>query len=120
MERNTIDEMLEILTAYKEGKEIECYNKDVEDWCLVTNPNFNFKFTYRIKPQPKVKKLVPFTYEDDLLGKFIKHKTSNEKSIIVEQTISGVFYGTNSSFYKYLLDYYTFLDGTPCGKYIEE
>ena len=55
MEKNTINEMLEILTAYKEGKEIEYYDEDEKYWCWNTSPIFNFEYIYRIKPDQKLK-----------------------------------------------------------------
>lgn len=64
MPRNTVDEMIEILQAYKEGKTLECricFNAN-ENWMTVTKPAFSFHNTeYRIKKEPhKNKKLYQF------------------------------------------------------------
>ncbi len=64
MPRNTIDEMIEVLQAYKEGKTLECresfFNKAV--WKTIIDPVFSFNNTeYRIKKEsPKNKKLYQF------------------------------------------------------------
>lgn len=121
MEKNTINEMLEILTAYKEGKEIEYYSDAIGGWLNVQNPLWDFSNKiYRIKPQPKVKKLVPFDFDDDLLGKVVKHKTSNIKSVIIGQDNIDTMINKSEISYNFLLYCYTFMDGSPCGKYIEQ
>ena len=55
----TIDEMIEVLEAYKRGEEIEYYNTDENKWTHIDLPAFNFVFyDYRIaKPEPKKVKL---------------------------------------------------------------
>lgn len=56
----TYDEMIAVIAAHKEGKQIECKTKyDVDArWiepCHIENGNFNFSaFDYRIKPEPLV------------------------------------------------------------------
>jgi hypothetical protein len=64
MPRNTIDEMIEILQAYKEGKTLECRESffDKAVWKTVIEPVFSFHNTeYRIKKEPpKKKKLYQF------------------------------------------------------------
>ena len=54
----TIDQMIEILEAYKRGEKIE-YSSDNQDWTHLDLPAFNFVFyEYRIaKPEPKKIKL---------------------------------------------------------------
>lgn len=52
---NTIDEMIEVLNAFKEGKKLECtFFGDSEDhWSYASTPCFNFdKYQYRVKPDP--------------------------------------------------------------------
>lgn len=84
--------------------------------------------------EPK-KKLVPFDWEDRelLRGKWLKHKIRNDeecsiigfqltKSNYDEMLLVIVFNGVEiekMSAYD-LLEEYTFLDGSPCGKEIEE
>ena len=55
----TIDQMLEVLNAYKRGEKIEYYNEVVDRWWAADDPSWDFaKFKYRIaKPEPKKIKL---------------------------------------------------------------
>lgn len=56
----THDEMIAVIAAHKEGKQIECKTKQIEDarWvdpCHLRKGDFNFGgFDYRIKPEPLV------------------------------------------------------------------
>ena len=110
-----IDNMIAVLTAYKEGKEIEI---DIhQSWHTVGKNYKEFDFvnkTYRIKPEPK---LIPFDYNDDLVGKVVKHKKINFKSTIASQYNDCCGLSGNLVSYGELLNDYTFLDGKPCGKY---
>ena len=50
----TIDEMIAVMTAYKNGAEIEVERTDKNDWTLNTFPSWNWKdYNYRIKEQKK-------------------------------------------------------------------
>lgn len=49
----TVDQMIEVLTAYKAGKKIQFYH--VCGWVDCNNPAFDFISTkYRVKPEPRV------------------------------------------------------------------
>ena len=68
MPRNTVNEMIEVLQAYKEGKTLECresfFNKAV--WKTIIDPVFSFHNTeYRIKKEPlRKRKLYQFLCQD--------------------------------------------------------
>lgn len=51
----SINEMIEILNAYKEGKQIECRFKDRtmrDSWSYIQKPDWNWAlYEYRIKPE---------------------------------------------------------------------
>ncbi len=68
MPRNTIDEMIEVLQAYKEGKTLECREAflDRASWKTVGDPVFSFNNTeYRIKKEPlRKRKLYQFLYQN--------------------------------------------------------
>ena len=54
----TIDEMIEVLTAAKEGKAIESRtvidDDESDTWHLNIEPKWNFQVTeYRVKPEPR-------------------------------------------------------------------
>lgn len=51
----TVDQMIEVLTAYKAGKKIQFYHDGKWIDCHNNNPAFDFINTgYRVKPEPKV------------------------------------------------------------------
>lgn len=48
----THDEMIEVIAAHRDGKQIECLQIS-GDWRVTHSPLFNFSdYTYRIKPAP--------------------------------------------------------------------
>ena len=108
----------DIIEAFKNGAEIECIdNRDPEDeWGADLTPSWSNYRSYRVKPQPK---LVPLTFEDRemLRGKYLVAKEYSKIETMIT-TISEdyvVIRGTAIT-YSELMDRYTFLDGSPCGK----
>ena len=71
----TLEEKIEVMQAFLDGKEVEIYN-DVEDpcsWESISNPEFNWEYNdYRIKLENKQ---VPFNISDyeSRLGKKMRH-----------------------------------------------
>ena len=134
MDKNKAKELSDILLAYSQGKTIQ-YFADGSDfnkgeWVDVNNLNSGILkeasmevngeyLELRIKPEPK---LVPFTFDDNLVGKVVVTKDNNNKALIVGQMQDGVYTGTRKSIIRYneLLKLVEFEDGSPCGKYIEE
>jgi hypothetical protein len=115
-------EFWDILEAIKNEKTIQY--SSINGWIDMGNTkNYDFgtKELYRIKPESK---LIPFDYKDNLVGRTIVAKQkSHFKSIIVTQTDTEIRYSGNENYeieYKYLLDHFIFIDGSPCGKYVEE
>ena len=106
----TTEEMIAVMQAYVDGKEIEyeSYSK----WEKVTEPAWNWGGNdYRVKPEPEY---IPFTFEDAefLMGKVVKHKHKHMMlniSTVTDTHVDGY------SFVRFLDDF-TFLDGSPCGK----
>jgi len=72
---------------------------------------------YRIKPQPK---LIPFDFSDaeKLIGKAVKRKSIEDESwmIMSASSLTVRLFDEGRTDYKFLLNNYTFLDGSPCGK----
>lgn len=51
----TVDQMIEVLTAYKAGKKIEVKGHDGVKWHNTPKPAWDFvECDYRVKPEPKV------------------------------------------------------------------
>ena len=121
MDRNKAKELSDILLAYSQGKLIQISNNGNHwvEW-IATNPDsiFNYNY-YRIKPKPK---LVPFTFEDNLLfrDKWVKTKGSTGMFKIMFYGNTTVVLNNNTITYLELLNRFEFEDGSPCGKYINE
>lgn len=50
----TVDQMIAVLQAHKEGKKIECNTYDGGGWQLTTSPMWDFLlYDYRIKQEPR-------------------------------------------------------------------
>lgn len=127
----TIEEakkFLPLIIAFTEGKTIEfCTKGSNGNWVPTRNPLFTDNLFYRIKPEPK---LIPFTFEDKdlLLNKWVREKGYNLAYQITHVTKDEVYstarevgsYNTFQANYKWLCDRCEFIDGTSCGKYIEE
>lgn len=113
----TIQEMIAVMQAYADGKEIElapnCYTNKI--WKDTSNPAWDWnQFDYRVKEEPKQPEYIPFSFEDaeQLVGKVIKSKDENWIELL---TFFDEDYTSNIT-YEALLRDYTFLDGSPCGK----
>jgi len=79
-------------------------------------PQWNWEsYNYQIIPQ---KKLVPFDYSDAeyLIGKVVKQKLLFTVGIIVGVDEYKVAISNGSDTFSDFLEYFTFLDGNPCGK----
>ena len=110
----TTKEMIAVMQAYEDGKEIElvpnCYTDKI--WKDTSNPTWDWhQFDYRVKQAPEY---VPFTFEDAefLIGKTVRCKSQDYVALIISVTKDG----TSVDDFKPLLDDFTFLDGSPCGK----
>lgn len=106
----TTQEMIAVMQAYVNGKEIETFDGKV--WHHVNIPFWNWNdVDYRVKEKPKY---VPFSFEDAefLIGKTVRCKSQDYVALIISVTKDG----TSVDDFKPLLDDFTFLDGSPCGK----
>ena len=43
----------DLIHAWADGAEIECYVEDLAIWMFTEEPSWNLKLKYRIKPEPK-------------------------------------------------------------------
>lgn len=121
----TIDEMIAVMTAYKEGKPIECRAKDDDNavWISISGPAWNFfEADYRVKPEPKY---VPY---DSVLeidrNKWISGKDVNEiiykiDAIDTRENTLRLSSGSWLTLRELFYDGYAYEDGTPCGKLVQ-
>lgn len=124
MTRKEVKEMLPVLQAYAEGKEIESLVNGkyyrVLEICNGMNPK-----DYRIKPEPKYR---PFKNAEECWQEMLKHQPFGwvkEKKRNVRTEINyihndGVMFSCGSVLFERLFDIYIFSDGTPFGVKLEE
>lgn len=129
MDRQQAKELLPIIQAFAEGKNIEYRSKGFnEDWKKVTQiPGLSFNFEYRIKPEPKYR---PFKDVEECWNEmqkhqpvgFMKFKDTESGYYMLTSIARGVGVGINDSLFSYdrVFDDYTFADGTPFGVKVEE
>ena len=123
----TTKEMIEIMQAYERGEQIEAGYNGV--WVDIDMPEWSWGLRdYRVKPKPKY---VPFDTAEEFLaaqrvhGININHIGASSKflcfvgcdnKVMIMDTLYK--YKVNVDF-RLLCDFYTFADGTPCGKEVK-
>ena len=130
MTKDNAKDFLPLVQALAEGKTLQC--KYIDGWRDVESPTFDENYQYRIKPEIEY---VPFDTVEELTECWkekgaswdnklkmpliwVKYKKTGCKSLITD------FNGVNEPIalsnmwirFDTLLEKYTFLDGTPCGK----
>ena len=125
MTREEAKQLLPIIQAYIEGKQIQQLSnkwKDVNELsinCLLNNPEL-----YRIKPEPKYRS---FKNAEECWNEMQKHqpfawvkeKHSDRYSLITE--VNGLSIKVKEGcLFTDSVKYYTFADGTPFGVKVEE
>jgi hypothetical protein len=105
-----------IIKAYGEGKTIQYSRYHHLPWTNTSNPNFDPNYDWRIKPESEY---VPFTYEDNLVGRIVRLKDQEEKYLILKQNKRGIAVNVGTYLYDKLLEFFIFDDGTNCGKKVE-
>ena len=128
MDRNQAKELLPIIKAFSEGKDIE--TKTGSGWISIENMSFaGNPDSYRIKLEPKFR---PFKDAEECWNEMQKHQpfgwikpkdddVVNKFMLIDALRNEGVAVRTNIRFtYHELLENYTFADRTPLGIIEEE
>ena len=125
----TTKEMIEVMQAYEEGKQIQIKPSYTTEWSDTNITWWNWSdFDYRVKPK---KSYVPFETAEEFLtayrkhGEFIENKETGEKmnayvdknGIVILSTALNCTYTFESL--GTLFGYYKFSDGTPCGKEVD-
>lgn len=121
MNRQQAKELLPIIQAFAEGKIVQFKNAfgnwvDCCDGALFNYPPKD----YRIKPEPKYR---PFKNMEECWNEMLKHqpfgwvKSYHGQFVITAIRDSKATIGRNDNFldYDYILESYTFADGTPFG-----
>ena len=128
MNRNQAKQLLPIIKAFSEGKDIEYFDKGDCKWRTCIEPYFYDDVEYRIKHEPT---WIPFTYSSTCLKEirnhhpngWVKEIESGKRTAIVSVSQAGVsFLGSNGCVkdFSRVFKEYTFADGTPFGIKVEE
>ena len=128
MNRKEAAELLPIIKAYAEGKEIEIFDDTKRKWITAILPNFNCDSSfYRIKPEQKYR---PFKDTEECWTEMQKHqpfgwvqdKVSKAFYNIAFLNVKNIYIGTSNISHNYtdILFNFTFADGTPFGIKEEE
>lgn len=64
-------ELLPVMQAHSEGRKIECRLFPMDPWQLCEHPNWDDEFSYRIKPEPKLRE---WTTAEIPVGALFRHK----------------------------------------------
>lgn len=133
MNREQVKELLPIIQAYAEGKQIEIKTKEGKSWSTLEEDDIQYldfkKCDFRIKPEPKYR---PFKDAEECWTEMLKHqpfgwikpineyvdkyKAINIARIETDNEYPIKFINDYDSYsFKYLCEEYTFIDGTPFG-----
>ena len=114
MIREEVKELLPIIQAFAEGKEIEIKPKEGTHWCTLKEDDIRYldfkKCNFRIKPKYR-----PFNNSKECWEEMLKHqpfgwvKCKNEDCYMVHIEVNNDFD------FKFCFKEYIFTDGTPFG-----
>ena len=108
------------LTCYGSGETLNktgvIKDKDDDSYCVFFEDMANFWYFPYFVLEKVVEEYIPFTFEDDLVGKIVVRKTKKVKFLILGQTDNSVFVGIDWLSTHILLEDFMFLDGSPCGR----
>ena len=124
MTREEAKELLPIIQAFAEGKQIEVKRKN--EWFGIGDDIYfsESPSDYRTKPEPKYR---PFKTQEECWNEMLKHKPfgwvknietgdlCNISNIYESKGCSKVFLDTCAYTFSSLLNEFTFIDGTPFG-----
>lgn len=124
----TTEEMMAVMTAYKEGKIIESkyvHEHNTVTWAAAPMPCWDWSnYDYRVKPEPKYR---PYKDAEECFADVKKHggwaKGINEVGYyyILSVVANGIETCTLSPSYEFMLKMFVWADDlTPCGVLEEE
>ena len=122
MTREEAKELLPILQAFAEGKQIQDKIEGVTDWVDTDEINFEYegqKIKHRIKPNPKYR---PFETQEECWNEMHKHAdfgwvvTKNCRVIYhIDSIFNALYIGYIGYSFDEMYQKYEFTDGTPFG-----
>lgn len=127
MNRKEAAELIPIIQAFAEGKEIEsrCIKGDTSLWYDDEDPSFDDEFEYRIKPEQKYR---PFADAEECWKEMQNHKpfgwvkSTLFKDLALVKRVTTLYVEINRDIidYKDALEKFTFADDTNFGVKVEE
>ena len=110
MERKNTKELLPIITAFAEGKEIQFFHRGA--WNDVPNPKFDEEpYLYRIKPEPKYR---PFKTKEECWNEMQKHRPFGW-IMDRDKNYTSISSMNNRRDFSYMFNNFIFTDGLPFG-----
>lgn len=98
MNRQQVKELLPIIQAYAEGKQIEIKTKEGKKWCTFKENDIQYLPTiictcdFRIKPEPKYR---PFKDEEECWEEMLKHQPFGWTKAIPDKEYKAKYYHNN-------------------------
>ena len=110
MKRKNVKELLPIIKAFAEGKQIQFFNGGA--WIDMEYPNFSEEpCLYRIKPEPKYR---PFKSVEECWEEMQKHKPFGWV-MDRDKNYTSISSMNNRRDFSYMFNNFTFADGSPFG-----
>lgn len=126
MNRKEAAELLPIIQAYAEGKEIEIFDKTMKMWKTAMLPHFDCDSNiYRIKPEREYR---PFKDAEECWAEMLKHQPfgytydrfNNIRDSITKVATTGVSYDSPTVIsFAEIFGRFVFADGVPFGMKVE-
>ena len=126
MNRKEAAELLPIIKAFSEGKEIEgIYKGTKSPWFKIKDMHFNEGIIFRIKPEPKFR---PFKNAEECWHEMERHhpfgwvKSTLFKDLALVKRVTTLYVEINRDIidYKDAFEKFTFADDTNFGVKVEE
>lgn len=121
MTREATKNLIVVMQAYVDGKQIQYTDGESEYWIDVESPEWDPNYDYRIKPEPKYR---PFAHADECWREMQKHQpfgimsSKNRKDYMAFESLDdGIcnFNGYREESFESAFDDIQFADGTPFG-----
>ena len=122
MTREEAKELMPIIQAFAEGKQIQDAIEGLTDWVDTDEINLEYegqKIKHRIKPEPKYR---PFKTQEECWNEMMKHRpfgwvrsTMSDDLYLIEYISDEINYNRTFASYNESFEWVKFADGTPFG-----
>lgn len=121
MTRKETKNLIVVMQAYVDGKQIQYTDAESEYWTDAKSPEWDPNYDYRIKPEPKYR---PFANADECWQEMLKHQpfgivsSKHDKAYMAFESLDdGIcnFNGYREESFESAFDDIQFADGAPFG-----